>query len=467
MITRIAPLLAPMTALSLLSACAVLEPRYEQPALPTPTQWPEGPAYDGATQVQGDVALPEWQNFYADPKLNALIATALDENRDLRIAALNIERARSLFRIQRSRSLPNVSAVASGDIAGVDTPGGEVIDRQYSAGIGIANFELDLFGRVRGLNRAALQRYLSTEDARDSVQISLIASVATAYLTYAGDLELLRLAQETYSSQQQSFDLTQRRFEAGASSQLDVQRARTIVENARADVARFTTLTAQDQNLLTLLVGAPVPSDLLPTSIDAIAFGVEELPPGLPSDVLLTRPDVRESERLLRAANANIGAARAAFFPSVSISGFSGEADPRFENLFNGATGVWSFTPQVTIPIFSGGANLANLGVANSERDIAVAEYERAIQAAFRDVADALAERGQIQEEFDARQALAEAAQQSYSLSDARYREGIDAYLGLLDAQRELYAAQQGLVGARVARAVNFVTLYKALGGGA
>jgi multidrug efflux system outer membrane protein len=377
------------------------------------------------------------------------------------------ERARNQFRIQRANSLPSVNAVASGDIVGVDTPSGEIIDRQYSAGYGLAAFEIDFFGRVRGLNRAALQQYLATEDARDSAQISLISQVATAYLIYAGDLELLRLAEATLDSQQKSLDLIVARLDAGVSSELDVQRARTIVENARADVARFTTLTAQDENLLTLLVGAPIPAELQPANIDAVAFGAEQLPPGLVSDVLLTRPDIRQSEHLLRSANANIGAARAAFFPRVTIAGFSGDADPRFENLFNGANGAWSFTPQVSIPLFNGGARIASLGVAGADRDIALAQYERAIQVAFREVADALAERGTIEDQLAARQARASAAKSVYDISDARYREGVDSFLGLLDAQRTLYSAEQDLVAARVARAVNFVTLYKTLGGGA
>jgi outer membrane protein, multidrug efflux system len=459
--------LSPLAALLLLGACAVLEPRYERPAPPVPSAWPEGQPYDNAIRAPGAAELPDWRAFYADPKLNTLIARALEENRDLRVAALNIERARSQYRVQRAQSLPEVSGVASGAITGVDAPGGEIIERQYSAGVGITAFELDFFGRVRGLNRAALQQYLATADARDSAQISLISEVASAYLVYAGDLELLRLAQETLASQQRSVELTQRRFEAGASSQLDLYRARTIAENARADAARFTTLTAQDENLLALLVGAPIPPELRPTTIADVAFGAAELPPGLPSEVLLSRPDIRQSEHLLRSANANIGAARAAFFPSVSISGFTGTADSRFENLFNGAAGAWSFTPQVSIPLFDGGARLSNLGVANADREIAVAQYERAIQGAFREVADALAERGAIQEEVAARQALADAAGGGYRLSTARYDEGIDNYLSLLDSQREYYSAQQSLVTARVARAINFVTLYKSLGGGA
>ncbi len=452
----------------LLAGCVSLDPHYETPAAPTPEAWPQGPAY--ATQATDQsTALPAWRDFYADAKLRQVIELALAQNRDLRIAALNIERARAGYRVQRANSLPSVDGSVQGSSQELPiTQGGTgETTRQYRATIDITAFEVDFFGRIRSLNRSALQSYLATEDARDSARISLISEVASLYFLYAGDTELLRIAQATLQAQQESFTLTQRRQEAGAASMLDVRRAQTIVETARADVARYTALVAQDENALALLVGASVPADLRPTSIDAVAFGVETLPPGLPSDVLLTRPDIRAAEHTLRAANADIGAARAAFFPSVSIAGSSGEIDSQFENLFSGGAGdIWSFTPRVTIPIFDAGARRGRLGVAEADRDIAVARYEQSIQVAFREVADALAEYGTIDEQVAAREALAEAATDTYRMSEARYRQGIDNYLSQLDAQRELYAAQQALVGARVQRATNFVTLYKALGGG-
>ncbi len=450
-----------------LGACTTLEPSYDRPGLPTPDAWPQGPAY--AQTTASDAALPDWRSFYADENLRQLIGIALENNRDLRIAALNIERARSTYRVQRAQSVPSVNAVASGQSGETPVSAGGTGEttRLFSAEASITAFELDLFGRVRSLNNAALQRYFATEAGRNSVQIGLIAEVATVYIVYAGDLELLRLARETLQSQQDSLTLTQRRFDAGAASQLDVYRAQTTVETARADLARYTALTAQDENALSLLLGAPAPAALRPTSIDAISFGAAELPPGLPSQVLLNRPDIIAAEHELRAANANIGAARAAFFPSVSLSGSAGQIDASFESLFAGAGESWSFAPRVTIPIFAGGANLARLGAARTDRDIAIAEYERSIQVAFREVADALAERGTIGEQVAAREALAQATANSYTISEARYREGIDSYLGLLDAQRQLYAAQQGLVAARVARSVNFAALYRTLGGGA
>jgi len=451
-----------------LGGCATLAPTYERPALPTPNAWPQGAAYTGDASAT-NAALPDWQAFYADDNLRQLIAIALENNRDLRIAALNIERARSMFRVQRAQSVPSINAGASAQSG--ETPvavgGTGETARLFTAEASITAFELDLFGRVRSLNNAALERYLATEAGRDSVQISLIAEVATAYIAYAGDLELLRLAQATLASQQQSLDLTNRRFEAGAASQLDVYRAQTTVETARADVARFTSLTAQDENALALLLGAPVPGALRPADIAAISFGAAQLPVSLPSEVLLARPDIVAAENELRASNANIGAARAAFFPSISLSGAAGQIDPSFESLFSGAGASWSFAPRITIPIFAGGANIARLDAARTDRDIAVAQYERSIQIAFREVADALAERGTIGEQVAAREALTQATSNAYAISEARYREGIDSYLGLLDAQRQLYAAQQNLVAARVARAANFAALYSTLGGGA
>jgi multidrug efflux system outer membrane protein len=455
-----------IAASALLAGCVSLDPHYERPASPAPEAWPDGPAYD--VQSEAAAVLPDWHAFYSNPKLQRLIEMALDGNRDIQIAALNIERARSAYRVQRAQSVPSIEGAigSSSQQAPAAFAGTDDVTRQYTATVGITAFELDLFGRVRSLNRAALQSYLATEDARDSAQVSLISEVASLYFAYAGDAELLRLAQDTFDAQQASLTLTQRRHEAGASSLLDVRRAQTIVESARADVARYTTLVAQDENALSFLIGGAVPEELRPTSLDEIQFAADALQAGVPSEVLLTRPDIRAAEHELRAANANIGAARAAFFPSVSIAGYSGQVDNDFEALFNGAGDTWSFTPRVTIPIFSGGARLADLGVREADRDIAVARYEQSIQIAFREVADALAEHGTIGEQVSAREALAEATRDTYRISEARYRQGIDSYLSVLDAQRELYGAEQALVGVRVQRAVNFATLYKTLGGG-
>lgn len=457
--------LSALAAAILLAGCATLEPKYEQPVAPVPAQWPA--ASVGNAPTAAETVLPEWRTFFADQKLSALIDIALKENRDLRVAALNIERARAAHNIQRAALIPGIDGSVAGAIQDTPATGTGQVARQYSANVGVTSFELDFFGRVRSLNRATLESYFATEDARDTAQISLISEVASTYLAYAGDLELLKLARETLEAQERSYTLTKARFDAGASSMLDVRRAQTTVESARADVARYTALVAQDENALALLLGAPVPEALKPTTIKSVAFGAAALPPGLPSEVLLQRPDIRAAEHDLRAANANIGAARAAFFPSVRIAGSAGQVDARFENLFSGAAQTWAFTPSVTLPIFDGGARRGQLGVARADRDIAVARYEQSIQIAFREVADALADNGAIGRQIAAREALAEATGDAYRLSEARYRQGVDSYLSLLDSQRELYAAQQALVSARVAKAVNAVTLYKTLGGGA
>ena len=453
----------------LFAGCVSMAPRYERPDAPVAEAWPESDAYAGVNE-NAPTSLPAWDAFFADDKLRSVVALALENNRDLRTAALNVERAKQLYRVQRADSLPEVVASSQGNIshlpASVSASGSDIDTRYYTATIGITAFEIDLFGRLRSLNRNALESYFATEAARNAAQISLIAETASAYLTYSGDLALLKLAQQTLDSQEQSFELTQRRFEAGASSELDVHRASIIVESARADVARFTALAAQDENALTLLIGAPLPDALKPAPFESIAFGIDDLNPSFPSETLLARPDIEQAEHQLRAANANIGAARAAFFPRITIAGASGEADPRFENLLQNAGETWSITPRVDLPIFQGGARLANLGVSKADRDIAVAAYERAIQSAFREVADALATRGTIEDELAARESLASSAESAFTISEARYRQGVDDYLSLLDSQRELYSAQQALVSTRVARAVNFVDLYRAMGGG-
>ncbi|MES1158694.1 MAG: efflux transporter outer membrane subunit [Terricaulis silvestris] len=457
-----------LTSLAALAGCAVLEPHYHQPPLPTPNAWPQGPAYAPADTATTAPSLPAWRDFYASDKLREVITETLANNRDLRVAALNIQAARAQYHVQRAQSLPGLDATGSGIVSGTQPPhgGNETITREYTGGVSLSPFEIDLFGRARSLNRGALQRYLATAEARDALQLSLVSQVASAYVAYAADLELVGIAKDTYDSQRHSLDLTQALYNEGAVSALTLAQIRSTVESAHADVASFTAQVAEDENALTLLIGAPLPENLRPTSLDDVRFGVDELPAGLPSDVLLNRPDIRQSEHLLRAANADIGAARAAFFPSISISGFDGTADPRFENLFSGAGRAWSYTPQVSVPIFHGGALLGSLGLANANRDIAVAQYEHAIQSAFREVADALAVRGTIKDELSARENLLTASRQAFDLSQARFNEGVDSYLTLLDAQRSLYAARQSEVSTRLVQADNFIALYKALGGG-
>jgi len=454
---------------ALLTGCGTMAPDYQRPASPAPTSV-SGPAYQAGSGDAGKFAATVWRDYFNDAKLQQLIQLALDNNRDLRVAALNIEKARAQYQIQRADLFPTINAGGSGTSkrtpASLSGTGAPQVTHSYNAGIGFASYELDFFGRVRSLKDAALEQYLATSEARDSTQISLIAEVANAYLTLGADNERLKLAQDTLKSQQSSFGLTQRSFELGVASELDLRQAQTSVESARVDVARYTGLVAQDENALTLLVGAAVPADALPTAEVDTVTAVEDVPSNIPSEVLQRRPDIQQAEHLLKSANANIGAARAAFFPSITLTGSAGSASARLSDLFKAGAGAWSFMPQVTLPIFDGGRNMANLDMAKADEKIAVAQYEKSIQSAFREVADALATRGTIDDELKAQQALVDATNRSYTLSDARYRKGVDSYLNVLDAQRSLYSAQQSLITIRLARQGNLVTLYKVFGGG-
>jgi outer membrane protein, multidrug efflux system len=475
------------SALWLLSACT-MEPRYRAPPLPVAEQWPlpaTTPGAADATPMPTEAAQsPDeastaasvaawdigWRDFFADPRLQQLIGQALANNRDLRVAVLNIQLARAQYRVQRSNLLPAVNA--SGSYTKQKLPAVEtglpfsITESFYQVGVGVSSFEIDLFGRVRSLTHAALEQYLAQEQARRSAQLSLIAQIADAYLTLASDRELQRLAQDTLKSQEDSFRLTQQRHAIGAVSGLDLAQAQTTVESARADAARYEGNIAQDIDALTLLVGAPLDAGLLPQDFDANTLGLNALPAGLPSTVLLRRPDVLQAEHQLRSASADIGAARAAFFPTISLTGSIGSASPALSGLFKSGTGTWTFTPQATLPLFHGGELIGNLSVARTNRDIALAQYEKAIQSSFREVADALALTPTLERERQAQEALVEASKRSYDLSQQRYKSGSDSYLAVLDAQRSYYGAQQGLIATRLAQQNNRVTLYKALGGG-
>ena len=465
-------LVLPLGALLFLAGCSTMAPKYSQPASPVPAAWPSGPAYKDVTGKPADKAVADiaWQNFFIDPQLHKLIALALDNNRDLRIAVLNIERSQALYQIQRSDLFPKVDANAAGSVQRLPEDfsgtGQAKTTHQYSVGLGVSSYELDLFGRVRSLKDQALEQYLSTEQARRSVQISLVSQVAATYLTLAADRERLQLAKETLASQQSSYQLTRSRFEAGVSSSLDLYQAQTSVDTARVDIARFTTLVAQDENALSLVVGSNVPVDLLPPSLSETLTALKDLAPGLPSDILLRRPDILQAENLLKGANANIGAARAAFFPRITLVSSVGFGSEDLAGLFKAGSFAWSFAPRISLPIFNAGSNQANLKVAEVDRDIAVAQYEKDIQAAFREVADALAQRGTIDDQLAAQQSLTDATTESYHLSQARYEKGVDNYLQVLDSQRSLYGAQQNLITARLSRLENLVTLYRVLGGG-
>jgi outer membrane protein, multidrug efflux system len=453
-------------ALLVLSGCT-LAPRYTRPEAPVPSVWPK----DAAKGAAGAPTAAEltWQEFFTDEKLRQIIEMALNNNRDLRLASLNIEMARALYGIQRADLFPVVNAAGSASkqrsSSDLVKPGESRTSEQYSVNLGISSWEIDFFGRIRSLKDAALQEYLATEQARRSTQISLIAEVANTYLTLAADRELIKLAQDTLKAQEETYNLIRRRYEAGASSELDLRQAQTRVDAARVDISRYTSIVAGDENALTLLVGSPVPDELLPAELNTVTT-LKDLSSGLPADVLQSRPDVLQAENQLRAANANIGAARAAFFPRIALTSAIGTASNELSGLFKSGSGTWSFAPQIIMPIFDS-RTWSALDASKVDREILLTQYEKAIQAAFREVADALAQRGTLGDQMTAQQSLVEATAGSYRLSDLRYKSGIDSYLSVLDAQRSLYGAQQGLISVRLSRLTNLVTLYKVLGGGA
>jgi multidrug efflux system outer membrane protein len=464
--------LACATVLSLsVSACGVLEPRLPAAKADIAEQWPlppitpASPSTVSASVAPTDEAAADigWRDFFVDPKLEELIARSLENNRDFRVAVLVVERARQQYRIQRADRVPTVDATAALVRRGGD---GLPVTEAYTADVGVTQFELDLFGRVRNLSEAALQQYFAQEEARRSTQLALIAEVANVYLTIAADRDQMQLAEATLRTWEEAYALTRKRHEFGAVSALDVYQSRTQAEAARADLARYAGQVAQDINALNLLVGAPVEEALLPTGFDAKVTGLDALPAGLPSQVLLRRPDVQQAEHVLRAANANIGAARAAFFPSITLTGTVGHASNDLSSLFDGGTGTWSFIPQVRLPIFEGGRLRANLGVARVDRDVALARYEQSIQQGFREVSDALALTSTLAAQRDAIEDLVEAATHAESLSRARYDAGRDSYLVRLESQRTLYVAQQTLITTRLSEQSNRVNLYKVLGGG-
>ncbi|NYE58978.1 multidrug efflux system outer membrane protein [Duganella sp. 1224] len=461
-----------MAALAMLAGCS-LAPVYERPAQPVAPAFPTGGAYQGVPAAAADakpVSQILWREYFADAKLRQVIELALANNRDLRVSVLNIEKAKAEYNIDTAALLPklsaNVSQSASRTPRTLTGTGEAAINRQYNGGLVMSSYELDFFGKVRNQSEAGLQTYLGTEEARRTQQITLVAEVANAYLTLIADQQRLKLAQETLKSQQTSYDLSRKRFASGVVSGTDMYDAQTSVETARNDAAVYTAQVALDLNALTLLVGASVPQDLLPTGELEEVTQLAAIPAGLPSDLLQSRPDVQEAERALRAANANIGVARAAFFPSISLTASGGSASRTLSGLFKAGSSTWSFAPQINLPIFDAGVNRANLDIAKASREISVAQYEKAVQTAFREVADALATRGTLDERLASQQALVDASQKSYTINEARYRQGADSYLNALVSQRALYAAQQSLITTRLAKSSNAVTLYKVLGGG-
>lgn len=452
-----------------LAGCVSMAPRYARPGAPVPEQFPQAV---GSSQSTGEVPVAQldWQQVFLDPRLRQVIALALDNNRDLRVALLNIDAQRAQYRIQRAALLPTVDASASQTRARASsrsTTGGGV-SQSDSADVGFSSWELDLFGRVRSLKNEALETWLATSETQRSTRMSLVAEVASDWLAVAADQQLLVLAQQTLASQRETLRLSVAQHDQGTLSGLDLAQVQATVETARADVASYTTQLAQDRNALNLLVGAPVSDALLPQAdaLDA-AVALAPVPADLSSTVLLQRPDVLSAEHALKAANADIGAARAAFFPTISLTATTGRSSDALSSLFDSGTRTWSFVPSISIPIFHAGALKADLDMAKIEKNIEVATYEKAIQTAFSEVADALAARANLGEQLDAQQALVDATGRSYTLAEARYRNGVDSYLDALDSQRSLYTAQQTLITLRQTEATNRVTLYKVLGGGA
>ena len=444
----------------LLAGCASMAPPYERPAAPVAASFPDAaPAVAAGAAAAQPAADIDWQQFFVDPRLKALIGLSLQNNRDLRTAVLNIERVRAQYQVQRAEQFPTVMLGATG-LSQPNSAGGNV----YTAGLNITGYELDLFGRVRSLTDAALQQYFASEEARKAAQISLVAAVANTYLTLLADDAQLAVARQTLDTREQGFKLLQLKFDNGALSEYDLAQAVTLVEGAKAAVALLARQRMQSENALTLLVGQPLPQDLPPPlALDRQGL-LADLPAGLPSELLERRPDVRQAERQLQAANANIGAAKAAFFPRITLTGSIGLASDDLGGLFDNR--AWQFAPRITLPIFDAGANQANLELSQANRDIAVEQYQRSIQVAFREVADALAGRATYGEQLRAQQAQTQAEQKRSDLAELRFRNGIASFLDVLDAQRALFQTQQATIIVQAAQQQNLVTLYKALGGG-
>ncbi|OWK28240.1 efflux transporter outer membrane subunit [Sphingomonas mucosissima] len=489
-------ILAAMAMATALSGCN-LAPNYDRPIGAVPSALPQEGTYPRAASDAPDISQIGWRDFFLDPRLQQVIDSGLSNNRNLRIAAGNVLQARAQYRIQRADRVPSTTVSGSGTFtnnifgagggaagagaigggAGVGAGagagpgnlgarGGSSNLEIYSVNAGFSAFELDLFGRVRNLSQAALEQYFATEEAQRATRISLIAEIANAWLTMASDQEQLRISRATLKTFEQSLNLTRAQFRIGVASELEARQAETNYQAARNDIATLQTRVAQDQNALNLLVGATVPANFLPQGLSAAPVTRDALPGNLSSDILLRRPDVLQAEHQLIAQNANIGAARAAFFPRISLTATIGTISTALSGLFAGGSFTYNAAPSIGLPLFDGGRNAANLEYAKASQQVAVATYERAVQTAFREVSDALAQRGTIDEQIAAQTARAEAASVAARLSEARYQAGIDSFLVSLDAQRTAYAAQQQLIATRLSRGNNLVELYRSFGGG-
>jgi multidrug efflux system outer membrane protein len=477
-----------LPALGLIAGCT-LEPHYQRPAAPITPDWPQVTAADAANDQPAPANGPAaadigWREFFTDARLQKLIEVALLHNPDARVATLNIAAARAQYHIQRADLFPTISASAVetvekfpaavapiatssiGTASATPPASGSGLFRFFDVGVGFTSYEIDLFGRVRSLNHQRLQQYLGFEETRRSTQITVIAAVANSYLTLLADQQLLRITQETLGSQQESLKLVKMSFDGGVATALDYHQAETTVATAQANLALYNRQVAQDQNALVVLLGTPLPVDL-PSGADLNEESLlAELPAGLPSEILVRRPDILAAEHNLVAGNANIGAARAAFFPRITLTGSYGTASTQLSGLFDHGSTAWTFSPQISLPIFAAGANVAALDLAKVQKNVLVVQYEQAIQNGFREVADSLAGRATLDSQVAADQALLDATDASFRLASMRFTGGVDNYLAVLDSQRLLYGAQQSLIDVKLARLQNLVTLYKALGGG-
>ncbi len=451
--------LAALCAALLLAGCASMAPTYERPAAPVaPTFTDAGPATGRAA------AEIDWQSFFVDERLKRLIGLAIENNRDLRVAVANIEAARATYGVRRADLYPTIGVGLTAQRGPSQITG--QLQNTFTAGIQLSTWELDLFGRVRSLGNAAAAQYLASEEGRKAAQISLVAAVANTYLSLLADEELLAITRDALRTREDSFKLNRLKFDNGAASELELRQAESLLESARVTLASVTRQRALDENALVLLIGQPLPADLPPALSIAEQRLASDLPAGLPSEVLTRRPDVRQAEEQLIAANANIGAARAAFFPRISLTGSVGSASSELDGLFKAGSKAWTVSGNLLQPIFDAGRNSANLDLAKANREIALAQYERAIQSAFREVQDALAGRATLTEQARAQLAYANAEQTRFRLADLRYRNGAASFLDVLDAQRALFTAQQGVVQVQAAVVQNQVNLYKVLGGG-
>jgi len=456
--------------LMLLGGCS-LAPEYRPPELPVAEQLPAAQEGKSSPATAKDAAAVSaelgWRDFFADPRLQQLITTALANNRDLRVSALNVESYQAQYRIQRSALFPSINAEGSGVKQRTMSGGGYATSEVYSASVGVTAYELDLYGRVRNLKDQALEQYLAQEETYRSAQISLVAEVARAYLTWLADHELLAITEDTLRIEQESFQLIEQRAKEGIATQLDLAQSRTSLETAKGNLVKYQRLVAQEINSLTLLVGAPLPPSFFKNATPLNAQTMAARPPAqLPSQVLLQRPDIMAAEHALKGAHANIGAARAAFFPTISLTANAGETSGDLSKLFDGNSGSWLFSPSVNLPIFTAGRLQAELDVAKISKDIYVAQYEKAIQTAFQEAADALVASDTYVEQLVAQKANLVANQEYHALAKDRYLQGLDSFLTLLDAQRSLYTARQTYLVLQLAQLVNQIDLYKALGGG-